>query len=72
MIDLMKIPASDAERIAYAEGFTGTAELFKRLADAEATIARYQAALEAIATAGRAGDMTARQCAGAALEVLEP
>lgn len=36
MIDLMKIPASDAERIAYAEGFTGTAELFGRIAALEA------------------------------------
>ena len=33
MIDLMKLRASDAERLAYAEGFTGTAELFKRIAD---------------------------------------
>ena len=35
MIDLMKLPASDAERIAYAEGFTGTAELFGRIAALE-------------------------------------
>lgn len=33
MLDLMKLPAPDAERLAYAEGFTGTAELFARLAD---------------------------------------
>ena len=38
MIDLMQLPASDAERIAYAEGFTGTAELFGRIADAEALV----------------------------------
>jgi hypothetical protein len=31
MIDLLNIPASDAERIAYAEGFTMAAELFKRI-----------------------------------------
>ena len=36
MIDLMQIPASEAERLAYTEGFTGTAELFGRIADAEA------------------------------------
>lgn len=36
MIDLLKIPASDAERIAYAEGFTMAAELFKRIAELEA------------------------------------
>lgn len=33
MIDLQKLPAQDAERIAYAEGFTGTAALFARIAD---------------------------------------
>lgn len=36
MIDLLNIPADDAERIAYTEGFTMAAELFKRIADLEA------------------------------------
>jgi len=36
MIDLLNIPASDAERIAYAEGFTMAAELFKRIDELEA------------------------------------
>ena len=36
MIDLLKIPASDAERIAYAEGFTMAAELFARIEELEA------------------------------------
>ena len=36
MIDLLKIDASDAERIAYSEGFTMAAELFARIADLEA------------------------------------
>ena len=36
MIDLLKIPASDAERIAYAEGFTMAAELFNRIDELEA------------------------------------
>lgn len=36
MIDLLKIPASDAERIAYAEGFTMAAKLFARIAELEA------------------------------------
>lgn len=71
MIDLMKLPASEAERLAYAEGFTGTAELLARLSDAECTVARYEAALEAIADGGRMGTMTATQCAGAAREVLK-
>lgn len=35
MIDLIKIHASEAERIAYAEGFTGAAELFGRIAALE-------------------------------------
>lgn len=33
----MTIPADEAERLAYAEGFTRTAELFARIADLEAT-----------------------------------
>ena len=70
MINLMNLPAEEAERLAYAEGFTGTAELFARLSEAEHTIARYEAALEAIAHGGRNGTMNARQCAGAAEEVL--
>ena len=36
MIDLLNIPAGDAERIAYAEGFTMAAELFKRIDELEA------------------------------------
>ncbi len=35
MIDLLKIPASDAERIAYAEGFTMAATLFARIVELE-------------------------------------
>ena len=70
MIDLMKLPANEAERLAYSEGFTGTAELFARLSEAEHTIARYEAALKAIVDGGRLGTMTAKQCAGAAREVL--
>lgn len=36
MIDLMRIQPSEAERIAYAEGFTMAAELFARIAELEA------------------------------------
>lgn len=32
-LDLMTLPAPDAERLAYAEGFQGTAALFARLDD---------------------------------------
>jgi hypothetical protein len=35
MIDLTKLKPEDAERIAYAEGFTGTATLFSRISDLE-------------------------------------
>jgi len=38
MIDLTKLPADDAERIAYAEGFTGVGELFARIGDLEHTL----------------------------------
>ncbi len=33
MIDLLKLPAEDAERIAHAEGFTGVAAMFAQIAD---------------------------------------
>lgn len=36
MIDLLKLQANEAERIAYAEGFTMAAELFARIAELEA------------------------------------
>ena len=35
MIDLSKLDPTEAERIAYAEGFTGVAALYARLSDAE-------------------------------------
>lgn len=40
MIDLTRLPAAEAERLAYAEGFTGTAELFARIAALEADLRR--------------------------------
>ena len=40
MIDLLQLEAPEAERIAYAEGFTGVGELLARLSDAEATISQ--------------------------------
>ena len=38
MIDLIKLPPDEAERIAYAEGFTGVGELFARISDLEHAI----------------------------------
>lgn len=35
MIDLTKLPADEAERLAYVEGYTGTAALFARIAELE-------------------------------------
>jgi len=46
VIDLTKLDASDAERIAYAEGFTMAAELFARIADLEAERDALNAELE--------------------------
>lgn len=46
MIDLTRLPAAEAERITYAEGFTGTADLFARIADLEAERDSLQAQVE--------------------------
>jgi hypothetical protein len=46
MIDLTRLPAAEAERLAYAEGFTGTAELFARIAALEAERDSLQAQLD--------------------------
>lgn len=35
-LNLLNLPATEAERIAYAEGFTMAAELFARIAELEA------------------------------------
>lgn len=35
-LDLLTLPATEAERLAYAEGFTMAAELFARIAELEA------------------------------------
>jgi hypothetical protein len=40
MIDLQQLPAAEAERLAYAEGFTGTARLFARLADLQQALGK--------------------------------
>ena len=46
MIDLTRLSATEAERIAYAEGFTGTADLFARIAALEAERDSLQAQLD--------------------------
>lgn len=46
MIDLLKLEPTEAERFAYAEGFTGTADLFARIAELEAERDSLQAQVE--------------------------
>lgn len=46
MINLMQLPANEAERLAYVEGFTGTAELFARIDALEAQVAALEDQLE--------------------------
>ena len=48
MIDFMTLPAADAERMAYSEGFVTAAELFARIADLEAERDALQAELDDI------------------------
>lgn len=53
-LDLLKLEADEAERIAYAEGSTMTAELFARIAELEAE----RDALEAELDEARADSLT--------------
>jgi len=67
MIDYMRIPASEAERLCYAEGFENAAILFARIDALQFALGQATAALVAIEENG----MTARQAAGAARESLD-
>jgi hypothetical protein len=66
MIDYMRLPAADAERLCYAEGFENAAKLFARVEALQYALGQATAALVAIEENG----MTARQAAGAARESL--
>lgn len=46
MLDLMTLPAAEAERLAYAEGFTGTARLFARIDDLQRALGDATAEIE--------------------------
>ena len=46
MIDLEKLPADEAERLAYAEGFVGTARLFARIDDLQRALGAAVAEVE--------------------------
>ena len=46
MIHLLSLPAHEAERLAYSEGFTNTARLFARLADMQHALGKATAEIE--------------------------
>ena len=66
MIDYMRLPASEAERLCYAEGFENAAKLFARIEALQFALGQATAALVAI----EQGPMNARQASGAASEAL--
>lgn len=47
-LDLMTLPADEAEALAYAEGFTGTARLFARIADLQKALGEAVAEIESL------------------------
>lgn len=47
-LDLMTLPATEAEALAYAEGFTGTARLFARIADLQKALGEAVAEIESL------------------------
>lgn len=64
-INLERLTASEAERLAYAEGYEGTARLFARIDSLQRALGQAVAALESIAY-----DLPERHRPGAALETL--
>jgi len=50
-LDLMTLPAPEAERLAYAEGFTGTARLFARLDSMQKALGEATAEIESLTEA---------------------
>ena len=64
--DFMRMPAAEAERLCYAEGFENAAKLFARIEALQHALGQATAALVAI----EEGPMNARQAAGAASEAL--
>jgi len=69
MINLENLTATEAEALAYSEGFTGTARLFARIDNLQRALGQAVAALEAIAESN-SDTMNARQRRGAAAEAL--
>ena len=69
MINLENLTATEAERLAYPEGFPGTARLFARIDELQRALGQAVAALEAIAESN-SDTMNAKQRRGAAAEAL--
>ncbi len=65
MINLENLTAPEAERLAYAEGFPGTARLFARIDELQRALGQAVAALEAIKD-----ERTIKHARGAAAEAL--
>jgi hypothetical protein len=68
-INLENLTATEAEALAYSEGFPGTARQFARIADLQRALGQAVAALEAIAES-TSDTMNAKQRRGAAAEAL--
>ena len=66
MINLENLTATEAEALAYAEGFPGTARQFARIADLQRALGQAVAALEAI----KEDLATVKHARGAAAEAL--
>ena len=49
-LDLMTLPAPEAERLAYAEGYPGTARLFARIADLQKALGEATNEIEQLRT----------------------
>lgn len=64
-LNLENLKAREAEALAYAEGYPGTAHLFARIDDLQRALGQAVAALESITY-----DMTDRHRKGAAVEAL--
>jgi len=69
MINLENLTATEAEALAYFEGFPGTARLFARIDELQRALGQAVAALEAIAESN-SDTMNAKQRRGAAAEAL--
>lgn len=69
MINLENLTAPEAERLAYAEGFPGTARLFARIDELQRALGQAVATLESIAESTN-DTMNAKQRRGAAAEAL--